>query len=649
MAASSSAQFRDAVLLTFDVTAPAQLRSQASASLEQLRQSEDGWRFCLEAFVSAAEEQVKFWCLQTVVDMVVRERRYAGLPDEQRQALRAALAQWIQAKSSSQADEPSSIKNKFAQLLVAVIRHDYPQPWVEVFPLLLSTLSSGPVSIDLFLRVLKTLNDEVVVNEDGGAYDAEVAARVKDGMREHCLPQVAEAWLSIVGLHESNPALASGCLHTVALYVPWIPIGLIANAQWLGLLQRFLRARDPALHEGACAVLQEVVTKRMEPQAKMEHLSHLGIVESLTGAESYGAGGEYAVSITTGFAGLVAALALELLDCWDRLLASSPPTAASSVLAGSAADALGRTFPLLLLCLASDDTETSNATLSFLHSYVGRLRKLLPSPKELQQQEGALQQLLIVMGRKSVHPADFDFDHPDEPEEAFNAYRRELSTLFKGVARLHAGLALSFVRSTLTATVEALPSVPWAHLEVALWLLYALGEGLPEASLRQKGGEFEQLLVTLLSSPMLSAYPHRAVQLHFFEIAVRYYRFFLSRPDYLGTALAAFLDGRGLGNPNTAVRSRACYLLLRFVKQTIKSFTHGLNFESVVRSLLEVLRHQTADASDAAAAAAAAAAASSASAAAFFTVSASARACAATSASAACVALRPSGDLAYSA
>ena len=127
------------------------------------------------------------------------------------------------------------------------------------------------------------------------------------------------------------------------------------------------------------------------------------------------------------------------------------------------------------------------------------------------------------------------------------------------------------MRSTLTATVEALPSVPWAHLEVALWLLYALGEGLPEASLRQKGGEFEQLLVTLLSSPMLSAYPHRAVQLHFFEIAVRYYRFFLSRPDYLGTALAAFLDGRGLGNPNTAVRSRACYLLLRFVKQTIKS------------------------------------------------------------------------------
>ena len=337
-------------------------------------------------------------------------------------------------------------------------------------------------------------------------------------------------------------------------------------------------------------------------------LSHLGIVDSLTGAESYGAGGAVAVTITTGFAGLVAALALELLECWDRLLASSPPTAASSVLAGSAADALGRTFPLLLLCLASDDTETSNATLSFLHSYVGRLRKLLPSPKALAQQEGALQQLLIVMGRKSVHPADYDFDDPDEAEEAFASYRRELATLFKGVARLHGSLALSFVRSTRTATIEALPTVPWSHLEVALWLLYALGEGLPEASLRQgRRVRAAPRHAPLVADALRLPAPRGAAPLFRDRRAVL--PLLPLAPRLPLTALAAFLDGRGLGNPNTAVRSRACYLLLRFVKQTIKSFTHGLNFESVVRSLLGVLRHQTADATDAAAAAAAAAAA----------------------------------------
>lgn len=73
---------------------------------------------------------------------------------------------------------------------VAIVRVDYPQRWPDVFQALLATLPNGPVSIDLFLRVLKALHDEVVVNEEGNGYDAEVAARVKDAMRERCLPQV---------------------------------------------------------------------------------------------------------------------------------------------------------------------------------------------------------------------------------------------------------------------------------------------------------------------------------------------------------------------------------------------------------------------------------------------------------------------------
>ena len=43
-----------------------------------------------------------------------------------------------------------------------------------------------------------------------------------------------------------------------------------------------------------------------------------------------------------------------------------------------------------------------------------------------------------------------------------------------------------------------------------------------------------------------SSYPHRAVQLQFFEIVVRYYRFFLAHPSFLLGALSCFLDERGL-------------------------------------------------------------------------------------------------------
>jgi hypothetical protein len=77
MAAGSSQQeeFGRAVLLSFDPTSDPELRRQANSSLEALRSSADGWQFCIQAFGCSTEEQVKFWCLQTVVDMVVRDQR----------------------------------------------------------------------------------------------------------------------------------------------------------------------------------------------------------------------------------------------------------------------------------------------------------------------------------------------------------------------------------------------------------------------------------------------------------------------------------------------------------------------------------------------------------------------------------------------
>ena len=113
------------------------------------------------------------------------------------------------------------------------------------------------------------------------------------------------------------------------------------------------------------------------------------------------------------------------------------------------------------------------------------------------------------------------------------------------MARVHPSLAQEFVRATLQATLAALPDVPWTHLEVALFLLFQLGEGLPEASVRDKSGVFQHMMTALLSSPA-SAHPHQGVQLLFFETAVRYYRFFLANPTFLPVALACFLDGLGL-------------------------------------------------------------------------------------------------------
>ena len=69
-----------------------------------------------------------------------RQAALEGMSEAQRQSLRSALIGWLQAKGSPQTDEPTFIKNKFAQLFVGVLRADYPQHWPQAFPQLLGTL-----------------------------------------------------------------------------------------------------------------------------------------------------------------------------------------------------------------------------------------------------------------------------------------------------------------------------------------------------------------------------------------------------------------------------------------------------------------------------------------------------------------------------
>ena len=108
--------------------------------------------------------------------------------------------------------------------------------------------------------------------------------------------------------------------------------------------------------------------------------------------------------------------------------------------------------------------------------------------------------------------------------------------------------------------------MPWAHLEVALWLLYQLGEGLPEAVQKDKHGPMQGIVAGLVGFGGEVRQQHASVQILYLELLVRYHRVLLATPSLLGTALQCFLDERGVYNARRDVRAKACYLLLRLVR-----------------------------------------------------------------------------------
>ena len=66
----------------------------------------------------------------------------------------------------------------------------------------------------------------------------------------------------------SGPAIVCHCLDIVGKYVSWIDIGLIANERFMAVILGFLCVA--ALRESACDCVSEIVSKGMDPGAKVK-------------------------------------------------------------------------------------------------------------------------------------------------------------------------------------------------------------------------------------------------------------------------------------------------------------------------------------------------------------------------------------------
>jgi exportin-T len=110
--------------------------------------------------------------------------------------------------------------------------------------------------------------------------------------------------------------------------------------------------------------------------------------------------------------------------------------------------------------------------------------------------------------------------------------------------------------------------VSFQEVEIAVSMLYELGEGAPDEALKPGTGALGQLALLLLGGGgALPRGRHRLVSLSAMEAAVRYARVAQQQAAAIPGLLSLFLEpGRGLGHPSPDVSTRACYLFARLVK-----------------------------------------------------------------------------------
>lgn len=291
-----------------------------------IQSSPDGWRLCLQQLhnvsVSGGSDHVKFWCLQVL--RAVSDARYDSMSEEDRSVLRRSLMLYVRDVIPAVV-QGSFIKTKLCTVFVNIVKHDYPTRWPTFFTDFLSLLDKGPEVIDVFVRLLNVLDEEVVDDEAQREPDHDTNTAIKDSMRGGDLSSIVDAIYSICTLYQhTHPALVASALSAFCDYIAWIEITLVANQKWLTMLYGFMNpTNDPAnaaaaaaaaangaaalganlpasparppssaaefasarvtLQIAACDCLIDIIEKRMPAEKKVQLIKQVQVLEFLSG------------------------------------------------------------------------------------------------------------------------------------------------------------------------------------------------------------------------------------------------------------------------------------------------------------------------------------------------------------------------------
>ncbi|KAF9267725.1 ARM repeat-containing protein [Marasmius fiardii PR-910] len=466
-------------------------------------------------------------------------------------------------------------------------------------------------------------------------------ARVRDAVRERDAVRINEAVLTIVSaaaekmtslqkqqdgssisreLSEVEEVVDWG-IRAFGSYVGWIDINLTVTPTTVPLLFNLLADRSLPIRLATSAALLRIVAKGLkEPGDKLQLLKVLSLgqvidaLETKTRQQQIERGedtDEGEESYREALGKLLNILGLELIKLEET------PNATEEV-RSEALKYIIQILPVLLRFLADEYDDTCSTVFPFLQTVLSgykRTRKTSTGPIDPEKRSFLVSLLQVILEKMR-----WDIDaSPDDPEDddsiEFEKLRKDLRTFMDSVLVIDQDLVTDAVKSLAFSTIEAYKNrvdTKWNEAELAVHLVYIFGEinksgGKGRAafclapSAREKEGKsinyadyplttHGELLLALVQSG-ISAYPHQAVALQFFEAVSRYGDFFKVRKECIVPVLEAMIDSRGIHNQNSGYRSRLYYLFYRFIKEERNDIPPQLSV-TIAESLRDLLAIQ---------------------------------------------------------
>ncbi|KAI8814725.1 armadillo-type protein [Cladochytrium replicatum] len=563
-------EIEKAALLAFNQN---ELHSQAISFINQLKLQPDGvWQICLALFLKKPPRSViaRHLALQILEALLLT--RYEILSLEEGAILRQALWEWA-ATVELQNEEPA-IRNKFGLVLALLFKHQYLTVWQSFFDEMLALLAGSVGTpretsiMHLFLQVCFEIDGMIVAAPTTpGNLEAKTIVAIKDSMRETgAVAKLVDAWYSIlISRYQTNEDIAKLCLSCFGQYVSWADISLIVTPRFIETLYAFMRNEN--LRESACACLEEIVSKGMQPADRLALIEAINLVGLLSDLDF-----ENGIEFTTAVAQLLNRVGIELTSAWSS--SDTHPQTKDEIVT-----VINKFFPSLLRMVRDEHDDVTTDVLDFVRAYVSLIRKKFsagPLSSPHQENIGALLEAIIFKMKYDEESSPKFADQADEDDAMFDELRISLKDVFCQIAAICKDDFVAYVTSMLSGTFNQLilaqntgksfsELMTWSEAEVALYVLYIFPESIKVVSYPEES-PLTQLFSLMLRSN-ISAYPHISIPIIYFDAVSRYSRFFEAYPDYIPSVLESFVDARGLHHSNRAVRNRVDNLFLQFIKE----------------------------------------------------------------------------------
>ncbi|ODV92852.1 hypothetical protein CANCADRAFT_14808, partial [Tortispora caseinolytica NRRL Y-17796] len=569
-------QIEQAVTILYDGRADASLKQEALNFCQQVKSSSDGWQLCLGLFSAGKSRSstARFFALQVVGEALAT--RGSDLGDGvlliKDQLLGYVSENYIMPPEPI--DDPH-FRNKIAQIFSYIILICYPSKWPSCFDNLLEMAQAPEYSnangIDFYLRVLSSLHEEIgdtLINRS--TEDNRRASLIKDNIREASMSQLTASWMYILQVWSNNSSpkaldLCDFTLRTIGSWVSWIDINLIVTPEYMNLIFALL-AREK-INGTACNTLAEIISKKMMPANKLSLISLLNIIPLLSQLK-IGSDIEFDERV----AHLCNVIARELLRIMD--MSSNEPS-----LCSSAQQQLFDLTPFLLEFLGNEYDDTSTQIFPSITEYLNYLRKIKSQNAFPDQASSILSQMLTVIISKAKYDESTDWTGGEDGSESeFLDIRARLRIFQDSIAAIDYELVSRMISELVFKSLDTPPN-SWRDLELALFELWAYGEGLRNAGILSKTQRdhptisvLQNCLSKMISSDIVLNYAHPAVQLQFMELIVRHQG--LIDFDVFGLRILQFFVSEfGAHNSNKKVQARAWYLLLQFIKHSAGYFS----------------------------------------------------------------------------